>query len=421
MIYKNMKDKETSNNNMINSLGNLNGNKEYFENGNNNNNNNTGKTKEQLQEENSELQKYLKIHGLYPESQGIDMSKYVLKTAVKPGNVCPDMSKYITKTSVPPPVKCPTINRDEWLRKTELPANWNKECPAHPDLTNYVLKSTVPPKQECPSCICPKIKVNAGLCREPTKEECLQKTNILKEACPKPEPCPEPKCPPQEPCPEPDPAIWIKRSELPPNWNKDCPPREECAPCPRPPPPPKCPEPVCPACPQQKSGACPQPERCPPAQDCPKCYDVKYLKVPVVKSEPLPRPNKETIFPTNLIETKLVRQQQPTPPRQPRVLSLRNNNNGDNDDANNNRLETMVSENNLAPSDMALNNNRVNMAPVSSNNQRPTSLFNKAVESIKGLGQNNRNHPKEHKGQCNKGALNNAFNKFGESGFNNQL
>ena len=75
MIYKNMKDKETSNNNMINSLGNLNGNKEYFENGNNNNNNNTGKTKEQLQEENSELQKYLKIHGLYPESQGIDMSK----------------------------------------------------------------------------------------------------------------------------------------------------------------------------------------------------------------------------------------------------------------------------------------------------------------------------------------------------------
>ena len=84
----------------------------------------------------------------------------------------------------------------------------------------------------------------------------------------------------------------------------------------------------------------------------------------------------------------------------------------------------MVAENNLAPSYMALNNNRVNMAPISSNNQRPTSLFNKAVESIKGLGQNNRKHPKEHKehkGQCNKGALNNAFQKFGESGFNNQL
>ena len=40
MIYKNMKDKENSNNTMINSLGNLNGNKEHFDNGNNNNNDN---------------------------------------------------------------------------------------------------------------------------------------------------------------------------------------------------------------------------------------------------------------------------------------------------------------------------------------------------------------------------------------------
>ena len=49
------------------------------------------------------------------------------------------MSKYVLKTSIPPPVKCPKINRDEFIRKSELPPNWNKECPAHPDLTNYVL------------------------------------------------------------------------------------------------------------------------------------------------------------------------------------------------------------------------------------------------------------------------------------------
>ena len=51
------------------------------------------------------------------------------------------MSKYVLKTSIPPPVRCYVINRDEWVRKTELPVNWNKECPKHPDLSNYVLKS----------------------------------------------------------------------------------------------------------------------------------------------------------------------------------------------------------------------------------------------------------------------------------------
>ena len=112
------------------------------------------------------------------------------------------------------------------------------QCPAHPDLTNYVLKSTIPSKQDCPACICPKVKVNAGLCREPSKEECLKNTEVLKDApCPKPEPCPEPVCPPQQPCPDPDPTVWIKRSELPPDWNKKCPPPKECSPCPRPPPP----------------------------------------------------------------------------------------------------------------------------------------------------------------------------------------
>ena len=397
----------------------------------NNNSNSNSNNKVALQEENEKLKKYLKIHGLYPENHAIDMSKYVLKTAAKPSKVCPDMSKYILKTGVPPPNRCPKINRDDWLRKSELPPNWNKDCPAHPDLTNYVLKTTIPPNQDCPSCICPKVKVNAGLCRAPTKDDCMKMKDVIADACPTPKPCPDIKCPPQEPCPEPDPTIWIKRSELPPDWNKVCPPKEECTPCPRPPPPPKCPEPNCPVCPEPKeNGKCPEPERCPPAQNCPKCYDVKYIKVPVVKSEPLPKPNKETIFPTNLIETKLVRQSQPDKPRQPRILSINSNRNSNNNRNNNNRnninnrnnnlndevqedeelVNTQISEEMLSPSDMALNTSKINMSPA-------LSPMYASVNNNRG----NRKCSRGVNGKCDDSNLNNAFKKFGNRGFNNQL
>ena len=102
-----------------------------------------------------------------------------------------------------------------------------------------------------------------------------------------------------------------------------CPPLPEPAPCPRPPPPPPCPKPVCPTCPTPKEGKCPTPERCPPAQECPKLYDVKYIKVPVVKSEPMPKPVRNTIFPKNTLTTKLLRQEVPEEPRQPRMLKER--------------------------------------------------------------------------------------------------
>ena len=95
-----------------------------------------------------ELKKYMEIQGMYPMGQAQDMSKYVLKSEVAKEDRCPDMSKYILKASVPPATKCPTINKDEWVRKSELPPNWNKECPVHPDLTNYVLKSTIPTYSE---------------------------------------------------------------------------------------------------------------------------------------------------------------------------------------------------------------------------------------------------------------------------------
>lgn len=264
-----------------------------------------------------ELQKYMKIQGMYPMGQEQDMSKFVLKSEVSKEDRCADMSQYILKASIPPVTKCPTINRDEWTRKSELPPNWNKACPAHPDLTNYVLKSTIPPNQDCPSCICPKIKVDAGLCREPSKDDCM-KNNLCKDACPPPDPLtPEKcagiiKCPEPKPCPPPPEKICPR-----------CPPILEPSPCPRPPLPPPCPKPTCPICPKPKEvGKCPSTERCPPSQDCPKCYGVKYVKVPVVKSEPLPKPEQQTIFPQNTIETKLLRQHTPPMPRQPKIVKL---------------------------------------------------------------------------------------------------
>ena len=337
-----------------------------------------------LREENDKLKKYMKVHGLYPQSPNVDLSKYILKSSIQPPEKCADMSQYVLKSSIPPPIRCPVINRDEWVRKSELPANWNKECPKQPDLTNYVLKSTIPPTQKCPPCICPKIKVNAGLCRKPNKEDCV-KAGVLDEACPKPKPCPLPKT----------------------------------TPCPRPPPPPKCPELKCPECPTL--GKCPEPERCPPTQDCPKCYDVKYLKVPVVKSEPVPKPEKETIFPANLIETKLLKQHVENQPRQPRILKKKIEEVVENIDEpieNNipNNLNTMMQnmmeqEAQLTPPPMATMPEP--MAPAFMNNNVNNNLDLKKKQLLS----NNR----KYKGKCPKLKLDKAYNKFGVHGFNNTL
>ena len=385
-----------------------------------------GEENSETQDNLDEMRKYMKIHGLYPMDQGIDMSKYVLKSSVDKSTKCPDMSKYIPKSAVPRQVKCPEINRDEWVRKSELPPNWNKECPAQPDLTNYVLKSTIPPTQKCPSCICPKVKVNAGLCREPTKEDCI-KSGALKDACPKPEPCPVPKCPEPKPCPVPK-------------------------------------DPVCPKCPEAPvQGKCPEPERCPPAKDCPKCYSVKYVKVPVVKSEPPPKPQKETIFPQNLIETKLIRQHVPRQPRQPKILSLESTDEERNAMRNELRNEIME-EIARAPkpsiqSDMNSNNNRglnnnremlkqellvdiLNELEVRDNSENNTNVNENMNENMN----NNQNINKvldnmmnndtyaapimteenmfpsfTQPAKCNSANLNRAFKNFGKVGFNTNL
>ena len=347
------------------------------------NNNSSSNDLDTLKKENQELKSYMKVHGLYPHGKKLDLSQYVLKTNVQPEKICPDMSKYVLKTSIPPPIKCPEINRDDWIRKSELPPNWNKECPAHPDLTDYVLKSTIPPTQKCPPCICPKIKVNAGLCREPNKDDCI-KTGILDEACPKPKPCPKPPAP---------------------------------TPCPRPPPPPKCPELKCPECPVQ--GKCPEPERCPPTQDCPKCYDVKYLKVPVVKSEGVPKPEKETIFPTNLIETKLIKQQTQQQPRMPRILSIQQSRN--NNDLNNNdeelepELLKEVDDIIEPPASSKLLSYSKDLSNKKNNNKNNNKNKNK---------QNNKQNRKpviQFNNKCNKVNLDKVYEKYGVNGFNNVL
>ena len=266
----------------------------------------------------------------------------------------------------------------------------------------------------------------------------------IKEACPKPEPCPEAVCPPQQPCPEPDPTVWIKRSELPPDWNKKCPPPKECSPCPRPPPPPKCPETNCPPCPKPKQkGDCPAPERCPPAQNCPKCYDVKYLKVPVVKSEPVKKPEQESIFPADLIKTKILRQQAPKQPRQPRIVGV--NDQLDNNEEN--LLPQLVRPNDNneiapAPSIISNGNNTLRAAPIASPPAEPVrnNKYEGLLDQIKNLKNiisakdkkkeekkiineinNNLVNNKKEDGQCGKAEYNKAYNKYGIRGFNNVL
>ena len=125
----------------------------------------------------------------------------------------------------------------DFVKKTEIDL---QSCPKMPNLKDYVLKSTIPPIQKCPSCVCPKVKVDAGLCKK-----CPEPKNN----CPKPKPCDYqqcknvikcepwqkqvscPKCPAPEPCPQLPtkvcPAITIPKADF------KCP---ETKPCPLPPP-----------------------------------------------------------------------------------------------------------------------------------------------------------------------------------------
>lgn len=151
------------------------------------------------------------------------------------------------------PVKADYNPRD-FVRKTEI--DLVSKCEKQPDLKDYVLKSTIPPIQKCPSCICPKVKIEAGLTKE---------CPIVKNNCPPPQPCGVNQC-----------RNVIK-----------CEPGQKqvhCPKCPAPKPCPQLPQKVCPAlslpkqdfkCPEPKPCSLPQPckdgeGRC-PEKKCPKC------------------------------------------------------------------------------------------------------------------------------------------------------
>jgi len=177
-----------------------------------------------------------------------------------------NMDNYIKKTELERVARAaaleycpvsPDYNPSNYIKKTEI--DLQQSCPKMPNLEDYVLKSTIPPIQKCPSCVCPKIKLDAGLCKK-----CPEPINN----CPKPKPCsidqckhvikcePHqkqvscPKCPAPEPCPQlPEkvcPAITIPKSDI------KCPAPKPCSITPCPNGDGNCPEKKCPKCTYKK-------------------------------------------------------------------------------------------------------------------------------------------------------------------------
>lgn len=160
-----------------------------------------------------------------PSNNNLNLNNYVKRTDLE------RVARASTREYCP---VSPEYNPSDYVKKSEI--DLQQSCPKMPDLKDYVLKSTIPPIQKCPSCICPKVKVSAGMCKECPP----QKNN-----CPKPEPCGIEQC-----------KNVVK-----------CEPNEKqvsCPKCPTPQPCPKAPEKVCP------SFTIPEPNiKCPPPQPCP--------------------------------------------------------------------------------------------------------------------------------------------------------
>ena len=164
-------------------------------------------------------------------SSGIDMDDYVRKSDIERA------ARASTRKYCPVP---PTYNPADYIKKTEI--DLETACPKLPDLKDYVLKSTIPPVQKCPSCICPKVKVSAGMCKE-----CPEPKNN----CPKPEPCGIEQC---------RDVIQCASNER----------QVSCPKCPAPMPCPEPPEKVCPSFELPESDIqCPSPKPCPLPGSCP--------------------------------------------------------------------------------------------------------------------------------------------------------
>ena len=193
------------------------------------------------------------------ESNGVDLDDYVLKSDIERA------ARASTRKYCP---VAPDYNPADYIKKTEI--DLETACPKLPDLKDYVLKSTIPPVQKCPACICPKVKVSAGMCKE----------------------CPKPKnnCPKCEPC-----GVEQCRDVI------QCASNEKQVSCPKCPPPMPCPQPpekVCPSfelpesnikCPAPKP--CPMPAACPDGQGrCPEAPESKckyYGIKQVIKEKPI--------------------------------------------------------------------------------------------------------------------------------------
>ena len=164
------------------------------------------------------------LNDITRKNERIDMNQYIRRTGVE------QSARAIAQEYCPVPAD---FNIDDYVKKSEIR---EKTCPKVPDLKDFVLKSSIPPAQQCPPCVCPKVKVQGGMCK----------------ACPKPE---EKVCPPPKACGVKECKSIIKCApgevEIPP-----------CDPCPAPQPCPTQPPKVCPAIPLPN----PRDIKCPPCK-----------------------------------------------------------------------------------------------------------------------------------------------------------
>ena len=182
--------------------------KEGFQNNNSNNMNNL--SKEEL------FKKYKELKKSYEDLLSDEgNSRYVLKSELKPrdSQMC-TVAKAVDRHLHVPKSSCsgsgPKVDMSKYVLKSSIPPEKVCPPPKEIDYSKYVLKSSIPPPQKCPPCICPKVKVSAGLC----------KTCPPPPKCPAPAPCPtvncpEPKaCPPQKYCPAPEPCSREKEVQI---------------------------------------------------------------------------------------------------------------------------------------------------------------------------------------------------------------
>ena len=153
-----------------------------------------GKSESELRELAASLQLTLDKYGLHPGSDTQDHSKFALKNDLLEQQKCTvsvaeDRDKFIHKSDMPD--QGPSVDMSKYILKSSIPPQQVCPPPKEVDMSKYVLKSSIPPKQDCPACICPKVRVSAGLCQKcppPPK-------------CPPPQPCEEKMCPQPAPCP----------------------------------------------------------------------------------------------------------------------------------------------------------------------------------------------------------------------------